>query len=1250
MKLILRLSSLLCLLTAPAVAKVVQVSVAPSDIYRGTISSRIPLEQYGTPAVRLLNPVYSPATRLPEGAKAGSADQIGVYPGMELKKAFALVQVPAYRQSAQGGYEVLSSYSLDVQEPAAEPGGANPSRLAKTAAANSPLSTGTWYKIAVPDRGIYKVDYDFLQKLGISGNISSGNIRLVGNGGALLSENNAVPRPLDLSENAIWMNDGGDGSFGSGDFFAFYCPGPTRWDKDSINQRFIHNKHIYADSSYYFVSVGAGAGQRIETAPATGGATTSVTSFNDYVAHEEDLYNPGKFGKEWWGERFGMTSAALPERSFSFPLGAEVGSIGLRLSVASRADVAGNQMNVWLNDNPIQNYIFNAVRLEDDNNPVDAEYTDVQLPVSGATANFRIAYTSNAEAIGYLNYIELNWRRPLAFVGKSFGFRDWNSVAPGAVAAYQLSGADGSTQVWDVTDPTRPQRMNGSLNGSTYSFTQSASYLHEFLAVDGKTFGTPFSRGKVANQNLHAADAPQLVIVTHPDWLEAAERLADRHRNLDGMRVLVATTSQVYNEFSSGAQDISGIRDMMRYYYLQAGADTSRMPRYLLLFGDASYDYKNRLGTNSNYVPTYESGEAVSVDVSYTVDDFFGFLDDNENMSDIRIVNTLELGIGRIPVGSLKEANEAVAKIEAYTSPASLGPWRTMNTYIGDNEDNAGQHLQDAEDIASVVNRNNPYTNTSKVYLDNLNFVSTPSGYRCPDANKAINDQIFKGTFLLNYTGHGSTTTLAHERIMTNDDFGKWTNLNKLPFMVTATCDYARYDNPALVSNGEKMILKANGGTIAMLTTTGPVYASVNRDINQQYLQAQYTKRGDGWPTFGDAMREGKNVTFSKAFRDEFTLINFYRFTLLGDPAIQPAFPRYLVHTDSIIDMSTGLVTDSMRALGKYALTGHVSTKDGAVIDTFNGRAHITIYDKPRLVRLKAKETGRDIQYYLRDNVIFKGVATVTNGTFSCSFIAPKDINYDFGKARVSYYAENGVTDAEGMDTSVTAGGYNDNAPSDNVGPDVKPYIGDTLFRDGGITGPNTLLYVKLYDENGINTAGNGVGHDLTAVLDGDEEHPINLNDYFVPEANTYQHGHVSYPVDGLADGVHKFWVKAWDVYNNSGTGEVNFVVKNGKVMEIINLINYPNPFTETTRMFFEHNHPAEALKVQIMIYDMAGRQVRHIETSFTPGGSHSNEIGWDGNSDSGARLPSGVYPCRMILSTESGVKGTAYQKMVIVR
>ena len=1239
---------LLALSGAPALAAVHIRSVAPQDIVSGYVLAQFP-DADGD--VKLLQPTYTPVDGLPKGVIADAAAHFTVIRGVERGQRFMAVRVPAYKRNADGSFAVLASYALDVPDAALAQMSARQASATKIVATTSPLASGTWYKIAAPARGVYKMDYTFVQSLGVSGNVPSANIRLVGNGGAMLYESNAVPRPSDLTENTLWVSDGGDGSFGSGDFIAFYAPGPIRWDKDSAKQCFIHAANLYADSSYYFISFDAGTGLRIVDAPAVGSATTTVTSFDDYTAHEADLYNPGKFGKEWWGEAFGSGTDAQPSRDFSFALGGVTDTLRMRLSMASRAWELGAQMSASINGISLGSKYFGKIGGADDADPVDAWGIEQTLPLGAATASFHFAYsTATYNDVGYLNFIELNWRRQLAFSGSgNFTFRDWRSVAPGAIAAYNVGGATGATAVWDITNPLQPQRMPGSLAGSTYSFKQDASMLHEFVALDGSTFSTPYALGKLENQNLHGADAPQLVIVTPTEFLAAANRLGDFHRQHDGMRVLVATTQQVYNEFSSGGQDIGGIRDMMRYFYKVAGTDSAKMPRYLLLFGDASYDYKNRVNNNTNYVPTYESSESINNGNAYVVDDYYGFLDDGENIADFGVVNTLELGIGRIPVDKVTEANAAVDKVIAYNSKASLGPWRISNTFVGDNEDLAGAHLTDAEGTNNIVTSNLPFTNAYKIYLDNLPFVSTPGGERCPDANKGINDQIYRGTFLINYTGHGSTTTLAHERILTKEDFSQWKNLYKLPIMVTATCDYARYDNPSQVSNGEGLIIKGDGGVIAMLTTTGPVYSNYNQEINGQYLQAQYQQHTDGYrPSFGDAIREGKNITFKVAKGDGSRLINFYRFTLLGDPAVQPAFPKHRVRTDSIMVVG-GAPTDSMRALGAYTLRGHVEDVAGNLLPNFNGRAYVTIYDKPRVVKLITKETNTFRTYKMQDNVIFKGLTTVTAGRFSCSFIAPKDMNYEYGKGKVSYYAEDSSTDAAGLDSNITVGGFSDNPADDNDAPVVKPFIGDTLFRDGGLTGSNTVLYVQLSDRSGINVSGNSVGHDLTAVLDGNEATPYILNDYYQSEPNTYQRGHVSFPISGLSEGAHTLKVKAWDVYNNSGEGIVHFVVGGGG-FSIHNLHNYPNPFTNETHFFFEHNHPGELLKVQIGIFNISGQMLRLIEESFTPSGSHSNELIWDGTDSHGARLPSGVYPYRLMLTTEGGISGTAYEKLVIIR
>lgn len=1231
-------------------AQSAQYPGSSQDIYNGYVSKKISLKNYAEPVVRLSDVTFGQVAALPAKTEAGNTADVKIILGMEQKKPFAIVRFPAYTKNADGQLQKVTSFTLDVTENATPPAPA-----AKGTAVNSVLASGTWYKISVPARGVYKVDYSFLQsKMGIGGTISSANIRLFGNGGQMLSENNRVARPADLTENAIAVFDGGDGTFNGSDYFLFYADGPMGWSADG-NGKFIHAKNLYEDSSYYFVTVDQGAGLRMSTQSSVPAANTPVVDFNDYAVHEEDKYNPGKFGKQWLGENFGTLTTTGNTGSFNFPVGEVVGNISASIQLADRSPVDGATFSAALNGTAVNTFPFSRVSLGEDEIPYRKQVVTVSAPSTGTTATVQFNYFPSAsDGTGYLDYIELNYRRVLKMSGSVLPFRDLNSVGAGKVSGYQLENANGNTVVWDITDPLRPVKMNGSLSGTRYTFSQDAATLHEFVAMDGSAFGTPSFSGKVPNQNIHGHDAVDLIIVTNKKFLSAATRLGDYHHTHDNLRVLTVTTDQVYNEFSSGGQDVSAIRDMARMFYLRAGSDVTQMPKNLLLFGDASYDYKNRIAANSNYVPTFESAESILVSSSFVVDEFYAMLDDNENIEDVTIANTLDMGVGRLPVNTEEEAEAITDKIIAYTSPESLGPWRLSNTYLGDNEDLAGDHLRDAEYMENVVNLKTSNTyNTNKIYLDNLPFVSTPGGERCPDGNNAINNTVFKGTFFINFTGHGSIYTLTHERVLTANDFSLWKNLNKLPFMVTATCDFSRYDRPEATSAGEKIITKADGGAIAMLTTTAAVYAGLNKSINEQFLKAQFDQHNNGeWYTFGEAFRRGKNETYMHV-PDPFTLLNNRAFILLGDPALQPAFPQYFIHTDSVVDMTAGVKTDSLKALGSYAINGAVTDGNGNVLNDFNGRAYVTIYDKPRTIDIMSKSpeiTPHRLVFQMQDNIIYKGIASVTNGHFSLAFIAPKDLNYDFGLGRISYYAENGKTDAAGMDSTITIGGFSDNPVSDDAGPVVKAYMNDTLFRNGGITGANTSLYLRLFDETGINVSGNSVGHDLIAVLDNNLSAPYILNDYYQTDPNTYKSGYVNFPVSGLADGRHTFTVRAWDVNNNSGQGSVDFIVTNGNVVAIQNLMNYPNPFRDVTHFIFDHNHPNETYKVQIGIYSMDGRLVRTLNQTFTPSGSRSNEITWDATDNNGAKLPSGVYPYKIILSTDKGVEGTAYQKLVLIR
>ena len=1245
------ISALLICLSAAAThlsASVHNFTVQPKDIYNGYVTEKIWLNSFALPTVTISDVQYISCDTLPAGITISDPSNLIVNIGMQQQRPFAVVRIPAYKNGANGAAPgQVSSFALDIEE---APVSSHKTTSNFTDTNNSVLSSGTWYKIGITNTGFCKLDAGFITSLGVDPNsVNPANVRVFGNGGNMLSENNAVTRPADLIENAVWVSGGANNVFNSGDFVMFYAVGPTAWFKDSINQSFYHQKNVYSDTAYYFICFDKGANKQVQQV-ASATANVTANAFDYYDVHDLDLVSPASVtvGKTWYGEQF-ISYAGTNSQVFSFDVGANVTQVKCNIAFATTAGSAGNVVSATLNGNTIGSATMNltaalgGILIRHCNNT----WTGT---CNSSTVNVGVNFSpADPNSVGYLDYIEINTRRPLSISGAQMGFRDWQTVGSGNVASFSLTGANSFTQVWDVTNPQLPVVVQGSLSGSTYTFARDAQMLHQYAVLNGANVATAKFIEKVANQNLHALPQTDLIVVTNPAFIDAANTVANYHASHDNMRTTVVTTTQVYNEFSSGAQDISGIRDFVRMFYKRAGTDSIERPKYLLLFGGASYDYKFRLPNNCNLVPVYETADDSGDITGYSSDDFYGFLDDNEYIEDPTQLNALDIGIGRLPARNVADANNLASKVTNYNLAPTLGPWRISDMFVADNGDDAGPHQDHAEyaALATTQSGNNIY-NFQKVYLDDIPIISTPAGTRAPNANAAIDDQIYKGTFMVNYNGHGNTEVWASERILTQDDYNNWNNAHMLPFMITGTCDFGQFDHPDFVSAAEQLIDRTGGGVIAMITTTKAVFADFNKVMNSDYIDAQYTPVGNGkWNTFGTAMAMAKNATYVLT-TDEGQLANYRKFVLLGDPALTPDFPKYNISIDSISDGSTFEHVDTIKALGKYVITGSVRGYDSTIMSDFNGTVYISFFDKPRNITDQTYWGQRTFQE--QDNLIYKGKGTVINGVFRFTFITPKDINYYYGTAKISTYAENSITDAAGSDTSVAVGGFSDNPITSTAKPIVKPYINDSLFINGGITGSNTSLFVSLFDETGINVSGYTIGHDLTAVLDGNTEQPYILNSSYETAPNSYQVGYVNYPLQGLADGRHTIVVKAWDVNNNEGEGSVDFVVIDGTVVDIQSLGNYPNPFGDLTHFVFEHNHPDEQLDVQINIYATDGKLAKNIKQTFTPSGSRSTEITWDGTDNNGNKLASGIYVYQLLLTTDKGYRSSAYQKLVIVR
>lgn len=1113
----------------------------------------------------------------------------------------------------------------------------------------SVLAQGSWYKIAVKDPGIYRIDISFLNSLGINGSsIPSGSIRLFGNGGQMLSEaNNTIPVD-DLYENAIQVVDGGDGTLNGPDYILFYAAGPQQWVKDSVNQRFSYRKNLYSDRSFYFLSVG-GTGKRITEAPVVPGPGITVSGFSERYAYELDTINFLQSGKEWYGEEFANAPGRTLQRTFPvrFANIIPASALSVRVSAMARSTGAGSSFALQVNGNTLGQLAIAPIG-SGQYEPFGKEASSLfSLPAPAADLTIGLTYQPGSfNAQGWLNRLELFGRRSLSMNGvNQLPFRDWNSVGPGSVGTFAVSNSNAATQVWDITDPLNPVRMPGTLTGSEYRFTNQCHRLREYIAFGNEGWLVPQPIGRVINQNLHQTTPADYLLIVHPPFLAQAQRLAALHQQRDGLRTVVATTEQVYNEFAGGSSDPVAIRDFVKMYYDRYATTGSGAPKYLLLLGDASYDYKDRLTNNTNLVPAYESSFTLDPLATYTSDDFYGFLEDDEDINSTALINDLDIGIGRVPARSVEEAKNFVDKVQAYLAPQSLGPWRNNLTFVADDEDD-NLHLQDAETVTATAAATNAVFNQQKIYLDAYRQESGAGGSIYPQANQAVSNQFFNGTLIWNYNGHGGPRRLADETIIDQSIINGWSNASKLPLFITATCDFAPYDIPSLHSIGENILVRPKTGAIALMTTTRVVFAFSNRIMNDNYLRFALQPDANGkYLSLGETVRQAKNYTYQNSG----DITNNRKFTLLGDPALTLAFPKWKARPVRINGRDVAQ-PDTLSAGEKVLIEGEVTDAQGNLLSSFNGNLYPVVFDKAKTITTLANDPGSQaVPFTSWSSILFKGRASVTNGRFSFSFKVPRDINYQYGNGRLSLYAENGSNDGNGVFNGFFVGGMGSGIDNDRQGPAIKAYLNDENFVDGGLTNTSPVLLLRLSDSSGINTSGTGIGHDIVATLDNDNSKYFVLNDFYQGELDDYQTGQVRFQLPELTPGPHTLHIKAWDIANNSGEASLNFTVANNEQLQISRVLNYPNPFTTRTQFWFEHNKPGQDLQVRVQVFTVSGRIIKMIQRTINTPGNRSFDLEWDGRDEFGDRVGRGVYIYKLSVTAPGGFKREKIEKIVVL-
>lgn len=1114
---------------------------------------------------------------------------------------------------------------------------------------NSLLASGEWYRFYVEKSGVYRISKTFLRSLGFNVNTDPRKIKIYGNGGRMLPLLNSDFYPEDLAENAIQFIGENDGVFNDEDYLLFYAEGVDNWNQESQT-----NNNLFANRSYYYVTASGDLGKRIQnfTQP-TQAATLNITTFDDYQFHEVDLINIVRAGRQWFGEAFNIEN----EREFTFDVPNAVTSSLANLSVT----VGSNAFNATSFKVESNGMLVGTINIPAITAGSGTELNIASLPsnttiAASNTINIKLTYDNNGvpSSNAYLDQIILKSKRNLTGYGKQFRFQydDANTIS--GIASYQFNSASGISQVWDITDIYNVTNISNP-NQSNFTFKTQLGDTRNYIAIDYADLYSPLNENstRVANQNLKGTifknnqgvfqDIDYLIIT--PAFLKPqADKLATFHKNNSQLNVKTVTLESIYEEFSSGKQDIAAIRNFIKYVYFNASVPTKRI-KYVNLFGDASFDYKNRIPNNTNIVPIYHAlNSTTGGEASYASDDFFGYMDPTEG-NVAYYFGGIDIAIGRMLVSTNAQAEEMINKVFEYHDLKSYGNWRNNYVAISDDSDRVSDaSLQFRQNqLADRIVLEKPFFNIKKVLLDSYVQESSSGGNRYPKAREDIFNAFEKGALVFNYLGHGGEDGLTGERIWEKSDGQTLSNQYKYPLFITITCDFSRFDNPYRPTAGEYTYWNPKGGAISMITTTRTIGQGSAEYFNDKLSEYLFSYGSNQYTSIAEALRLAKNSNPSSSSN-----VVFY----IGDPALMLAIPKPKIILTKVNDFPvTGTIPD-FQSLAYVKLSGEITDENNTLLPTYNGELAINIFDK-NIIKTTFNNDGNSpsIDFNTLGETIFRGNASVTNGQFEFGFVVPRDIKIPVGNGRISFYSKKNseFIDNTGIDTTIKIGGINTLAAADTTPPRVKLYMNDQTFVYGGITNASPFFLAFLEDENGINTA-SGIGHDIVAILDGNESSPYIINDYYETELNNYKKGKLRYPFRNLAPGIHTITFKAWDVYNNPISAEIQFVVVSDDSMTLTNVLNYPNPFVNYTQFWFTHNHPYEPLEVQVQVMTITGKIVWTKNQIVYTDGFLSRDITWDGKDDFGDKIGKGVYVYKLtVKSSLTNQKTEKFEKLVIL-
>lgn len=1157
---------------------------------------------------------------------------------------------------------------------------------------SNPLSSGTWYQIPVSRNGIYRLDRSYLRELGINTEaIDPRNIQLWGTPGFELPLPNASPRPA-FTQIPILVEGESDGNFGANDAVIFYGNEVNERIFDPSSRSWSHNTHAYATTNFVYLTVGSEPGLRLTPFQAQGAVTQEIDRFRDFIFIEDELHMPEsqqRSGTLWFGQLF------TPEFSNQVIVRDTLPGFIPNSTIEFTARMAGRSRSLMTFEFSRDNTVFGTVNIAPINDLTSstgrsANITNVVRQLNNVTlANNQLEIrarfqTSTPESRGWVDFINIRAERLLAPKNGILHFFSPDlSTATTQLARYSFTGFSARPLVMDVTNPVNPVLIPAEGSGNNWSVRYFYNPGRKLIAAT--RFYTPAAGSIVENQNLHGVNFfPDYIIVTDERLLEPAQRLADYRAARNGLSPLIVTQNQIFHEFSGGVPDPVAIRDFMKFLYDRAGLNDALIPRYLVLFGNATFDYKgiedspieNLVFNFQHYVDL----DNLSRTGTYGSDDFFGFLGDDEGSwlaSDRN--NRLDIEIGRFPVITPQQANIIIDKIEAFESLEQAGDWRTLFTFTADDNLNSNNndrdlHTFNADFVAEAIDEDATGIRVRKLYQFSFPLENTPAGRRVPQGTNALVNQINAGTLTLHFSGHGAEQVLTQQRLFQSSDIPRLTNRTRPMIMITATCSFGRYDDNVDFSGAEKLMLHDNGGSVAAMTTSRVVFTSSSPNETQdnnfalhiELTRQMVMRNADGSNrTIGDVYRSTKNFILDNNEAANRNSINNRKFVLLGDPAMSMGLPEQQMEITAIngLQINGSNPPLQLRSLDRVNVEGRVVGQGGLTDAGFSGEGILRVFDASRLELLPNPDVtcnllAPDCGFRVQNDILFNGRVSITNGTFSTEFIIPKDIAYSDSLARIHIYGINpGVSDAVGSFSNFFLNGINPDAQNTFEGPQLDAYLNDDSFANGSLVNRDPVLLVDVFSEGGVNTTGAGVGHEIIGTLRNldrpDREQTFILNGFYTSALDDFTRGRIEYPLDNLEDGSWSLYVRAWDVFNNVGETEIFFDVSGGEDLAIRNVYNYPNPMHNFTRFAFEHNQPAgQPLDVFIRVYTLSGRPVAQIRESRVAAGN-LEMFEWNGRDDDNNRLAAGTYLYHVRVRTD-GPNGRQtreqIERLVIIR